>query len=161
TRLDRPRDREVAWKRLSTDFADHPLTRRMALDLASAAFKQKSWKTAASYATLAVKSDDDAVKSEAWLMVGESELKQKRLAGAAAPRPLEPPPPDLARLIPFAEAPSEKPALAIDLPLPQPAVQMPAFPPATPLAPADKPTAFVPSPRALPCVGSWLGIARE
>ena len=32
------------------------------------------------------------------------------LVGAAAPRPAEPPPPDLARLIPFGQAPSEKPA---------------------------------------------------
>ena len=83
------------------------------------------------------------------------------LVGAAAPRPLDPPPPDLARLIPFAEAPSEKPALTIDMPLPPPPVAMPAFPPAIPLPPADKPNAFIPSPRALPCVGSWLGIARE
>ena len=83
TKLDRPRDREAAWKRLSTDFADHPLTRKMALDLASAAFKQKSWKSAATYATYAVKSDDDAVRSEAWLLVGESELKQKRWGEAA------------------------------------------------------------------------------
>src|SRR5205085_11930104 len=81
--LDRPRDREAAWKRLSTDFADHPLTQKMALDLSSAAFKQKSWKTAVTYATQAAKSDDNAVRSEAWLMVGESELKQKRYGEAA------------------------------------------------------------------------------
>src|SRR2546422_737656 len=31
-RLDRPRDREAAWKRLSTDFPDHPLTLKLALD---------------------------------------------------------------------------------------------------------------------------------
>ena len=83
TRLDRVRDRDAAWKRLSTDFADHALTRKMALDLASAAFKQKAWKSAVTYATHAVKSDDDAVRSEAWLLVGESELKQKRYAEAA------------------------------------------------------------------------------
>ena len=51
-RLDRPRDREAAWKRLSTDFPDHPLTLKLALDFGSAAFKQKSWKSAATYATL-------------------------------------------------------------------------------------------------------------
>jgi TolA-binding protein len=81
--LDRPRDREAAWKRLSTDFADHPLTLKLALDLGSAAFKQKSWKSAATYATQAAKSEDDAVRSEAWLLLGESELKQKRYAEAA------------------------------------------------------------------------------
>jgi len=84
------------------------------------------------------------------------------LAGAATPRPLEPPPPDLARVIPFAAAPSEKPALAIDLPVPPAPVEMPPFPPAIASAPAaEKPTAFIQSPRALPCVGSWLGIASE
>ena len=84
------------------------------------------------------------------------------LVGAASPRPLQPPPPDLARLIPFAQAPSEKPALTVELPLPPPPVELPAFPPAIPVPPAaDKPIAFVQSPRALPCVGSWLGIASE
>ena len=83
------------------------------------------------------------------------------LAGAA-PRPVEPPAPDLARLIPFAEAPSEKPALTVELPLPPPPVEMPAFPPAPPAPPtADKPIAFVHPPRALPCIGSWLGVASE
>src|SRR5438309_20316 len=62
-RLARPRDQEAAWKRLSAEFPEHPLTRRMALDLASAAFKQKSWKSAVTYATQAAHSDDDAVKS--------------------------------------------------------------------------------------------------
>ena len=81
--LNRPRDREAAWKRLSTDFADHPLTLKVALDLGSAAFEQKSWKSAATYAAQAAKSDDDAVRSEAWLLLGESELKQKRYAEAA------------------------------------------------------------------------------
>jgi tetratricopeptide (TPR) repeat protein len=85
------------------------------------------------------------------------------LVGAAPqPRPLEPPPPDLALVIPFAEAPLEKPAIAIELALPPAPVELPAFPPATPIAPiADKPVAFIPSPRALPCVGAWLGIASE
>ena len=83
TRLERPRDREEAWKRLTTDFAEDPLTRKLALDLASTSFKQKNWKSAVTYATQAAKSDDNAVRSEAWLMVGESELKQKRFAEAA------------------------------------------------------------------------------
>jgi TolA-binding protein len=82
-RLGRPRDQEAAWKRLSADFAEHPLTRKLALDLGAAAFKQKSWKSAVTYATQAAQSDDDAVRSEAWLLVGESELKQKRFAAAA------------------------------------------------------------------------------
>src|SRR5438552_7877341 len=78
TRLGRPSDLEAAWNRLTTDFPDDALTRRMALERASAAFKRKSWKSAVAYATQAAKSDDDVVRSEAWLVVGESELKQKR-----------------------------------------------------------------------------------
>ena len=83
TRLARPKDQEAAWRRLSTDFPDHPLTRRVALDRANAAFKEKNWKSAATLAQQAAKSDDDAVKAEALLLVGESELKQKRYAPAA------------------------------------------------------------------------------
>ena len=83
TKLDRPRDRDAAWKRLSTEFPDHALTRKVALDVGTAAFKQKDWKSAATYAAQATRSDDDAVRSEAWLLVGESELKQKRFAAAA------------------------------------------------------------------------------
>ena len=52
------------------------------------------------------------------------------ITGAATPRPPEPPLPDLARVIPFAAAPSEKPQLTIELPMPPPPVDMPAFPPA-------------------------------
>jgi TolA-binding protein len=81
-RLGRSRDADAAWKHLHAEFAEHPLTRRMALDLASGAFKGKQWKSVVTYATQAAQSDDDAVKSEAWLLVGESELKQKRLAAA-------------------------------------------------------------------------------
>lgn len=85
------------------------------------------------------------------------------LAGAApAPTPLVPPPPDLTRLVPFATAPLEKPLLALpELPLPAPPVDLPSLPPAPAAGPADKPTAFLPAPRALPCVGAWLRIASE
>jgi TolA-binding protein len=82
-RLGRSKDQEAAWKKRRGEFPDHALTRRMALDLGSAAFKQKNWKSAVTYATHATRSDDDAVKSEAWLLVGESELKQKHPAPAA------------------------------------------------------------------------------
>lgn len=82
TRLGRARDQDAAWKRLVADFPEHPLTRRMALDRASGAFKQKQWKSAVEYAKHAADSDDDGVKSEAWLLVGESELKQKRFTPA-------------------------------------------------------------------------------
>lgn len=82
-RLGRAKDQEAAWKRLGTDFPDHPLTRRVALERANAAFKEKNWKSASTLAQQAAKSEDDAVKAEALLLVGESELKQKRYAPAA------------------------------------------------------------------------------
>jgi TolA-binding protein len=83
TRLSRPKDVDAAWKRLSTDFPDHALTRRAALDRANIAFKEKNWKGAVALGQQAAKSEDDAVKAEALLLVGESELKQKRFAPAA------------------------------------------------------------------------------
>ena len=83
TRLGRPKDQDAAWKRLSGDFPEHPLTRRVALERANAAFKAKDWKSAAALGERATKSDDEGVRAEAWLLVGESELKQKRYAPAA------------------------------------------------------------------------------
>ncbi|HXU89037.1 MAG TPA: tetratricopeptide repeat protein [Methylomirabilota bacterium] len=83
TRLGRPKDQEAAFKRLSSEFPNDALTRRAALDRANTAFKGKSWAAAVSLAQQAAKSDDAAVKSEALLLVGESELKQKHWASAA------------------------------------------------------------------------------
>jgi tetratricopeptide (TPR) repeat protein len=82
-RLARRPDQETAWKKLRTQFPEHALTRRLALDLAAGAFKQKSWKDAAAYAQVAAESDETALKSEGWLLTGESELKLKRFAPAA------------------------------------------------------------------------------
>jgi TolA-binding protein len=83
TKLARPKDQEAAWKRLSAEFPDHALTQRVALDRANAAFQDKNWKGATALAQQAARSDDEAVKAEALLLVGESELKQKRFAPAA------------------------------------------------------------------------------
>jgi tetratricopeptide (TPR) repeat protein len=55
----------------------------MASDLASSAFKQKNWKDAVTLGTMAAQSDDETVKADGWLLVGEAELKQKRFAQAA------------------------------------------------------------------------------
>jgi TolA-binding protein len=82
-RLSEPQDIDAAWRKLKSEFPDHPLTLRLALDLASAAFKQKKWKDAASFAQVAAQSDDDAVRAEAWSYVGEAELKLERFAQAA------------------------------------------------------------------------------
>lgn len=81
---------------------------------------------------------------------------------AATPLPLAPPPPDLAPLLPFAAAPLDKPAVAIDLALPPVPVDLPPLPPVAVVPPAaDKPIAFLQSPRTLPCIGSWFGVASE
>jgi tetratricopeptide (TPR) repeat protein len=80
--LSRPKDAEAAWQKLRTQFPDHPLTHRRAWDLASVAFKQKSWKEAAALGRVATQSRDDGVRAEAWLLVGEAELQLKRYAPA-------------------------------------------------------------------------------
>jgi TolA-binding protein len=82
-RLKRPRDEEAALKKLHASFPSNPLGRRAALELANRAFKRKDWKDAATLATSAARSDDAAIKAEAWLLAGESELKQRRAAPAA------------------------------------------------------------------------------
>jgi TolA-binding protein len=83
------------------------------------------------------------------------------LAGAA-PRPAEPPTPDLSRLVPFANAPLDKPPISIELALPAVPVDLPTLP-LVAIAPpaAAKPVAYIEAPRSLPCVGAWLGIASE
>lgn len=81
-RLGRAADHDAAWRRLHQEFPAHPLTRRVALEVAIELFKQKSWKDAAELGRLAAESDEERVKSEAWLLVGESELKLRRFAPA-------------------------------------------------------------------------------
>jgi TolA-binding protein len=82
-RLTQPKDADAAWRRLKSQFPDHPLTRRLALELASGAFKAKNWKDATAFGATAVQSEDNAARAEAWLLVGESELKLKRFPQAA------------------------------------------------------------------------------
>lgn len=83
------------------------------------------------------------------------------LAGATY-LPLRPPPPDLAPLIPTFRAPLDKPPVPPPaLALPPAPLDVPPVPPAPPLVPGDKPVAPILSPRTLPCVGAWLGIASE
>ena len=82
-RLARPKDQEAALKKLRTEFPDHPLAYRAALDLANAAFKRKEFKDASAQAQVATKSEEDGVRAEAFLLSGESELKLKRFPTAA------------------------------------------------------------------------------
>ena len=80
----------------------------------------------------------------------------------AGPRPPEPPAPDLSRLVPFANAPIDKPPISIELTLPPVPVALPTLPLVAVAPPAAaKPVAFIEAPRSLPCVGAWLGIASE
>jgi TolA-binding protein len=82
-RLGRKADQETALRKLRTQFPEHPVARRAALDQATAAFQRKEWKDASTLAQAAARSEDDAVKAEAWLLAGESELKLKRYPTAA------------------------------------------------------------------------------
>jgi outer membrane protein assembly factor BamD (BamD/ComL family) len=81
-RLSRPGDQEAAWRKLRTEFPEHPLAHRAALDLANAAYKRKDWKDVVAQAQAAIKSDEEAVQAEAWLLTGEAELKLKRFVAA-------------------------------------------------------------------------------
>jgi TolA-binding protein len=77
------KEQDEAWKKLRAQFPEDPLTRQMARDVGSSAFKQKNWKDAVALGTIAAQSDDEAVKADGLLLVGEAELKQKRFAQAA------------------------------------------------------------------------------
>jgi TolA-binding protein len=81
-RLGRPKDQEAAWRRLRKEFPNHALASRTALDLANAAFKRKDWKEAAAQAQAAARSDDEALRAEALVLQGESELKLGRFGAA-------------------------------------------------------------------------------
>lgn len=81
-KLNRGRDQDAAWRKLRLAFPDHPLSRRVAYELASTAYKRKDWKETVIQAQPATQSDDDGVRSEAWLLLGEAELKLKRFGNA-------------------------------------------------------------------------------
>ncbi|MGH7347288.1 MAG: tetratricopeptide repeat protein, partial [Candidatus Rokuibacteriota bacterium] len=84
-------------------------------------------------------------------------------ATAATVLPPTPPPPDLAPLVPFAEAPIEKPPITVlDLPLPPSPSDLPAMPLAAIVVPVGpKPTAPIPPPGTLACVGATFGIVSK
>ena len=80
--LDRPRDADAAWTRLRKEFPDHTLTGRASLEQAQAVFAKNNFKDAAALGRVAAKSSEDAVRGEALLIVGESEVKLRRPAQA-------------------------------------------------------------------------------
>jgi len=80
--LDRAKDAEAAWARLRKEFPDHPLTARVSLNQAQAAFGRNNFKDASALGHAAAKSPEDTVRGEALLVVGESEMKLRRPAQA-------------------------------------------------------------------------------
>ena len=76
--LGREKDAEAAWRRLRAEFPKHSLSARASLELAKEAFKRSQFKDAAALAKRANESNDEGVRVEALLLIGESELKQKR-----------------------------------------------------------------------------------
>ncbi|HEV8440742.1 MAG TPA: tetratricopeptide repeat protein [Methylomirabilota bacterium] len=82
SRLGRAREAEVAWARIRKEFPDHALAARAALDLAQAAFGRSAFKEAAALAQAASKSEDESLRAEGFLLLGESELRLKRHATA-------------------------------------------------------------------------------
>ncbi len=82
--LDRAKDAEAAWGRLRKEFPDHPLTARVSLNQAQAAFGRNNFKDASALGHAAAKSPEDTVRGEALLVIGESEMKLRR-PGQALP----------------------------------------------------------------------------
>jgi len=80
--LDRPRDADATWTRLRKEFPEHVLTARASLEQAQTAFGKKNFKDAAALGRAAAKSPEDAVRGEALLVVGESEMKLRHPAQA-------------------------------------------------------------------------------
>src|SRR4029453_9286967 len=83
--IDRQKDVEAAWGRLRNEFPDHALTGRASLEQAQAVFAKNNFKDAAALGRVAAKSSDDAVRGEAFLIVGESEMKIRRPPPALPP----------------------------------------------------------------------------
>ena len=81
-KIGRPRDADAAWARLRKDFPDHPLSGRVSLEMAQTAFAKNAFKDASALARAASRSPEDVVRGEAFVLLGESELKQRRHAAA-------------------------------------------------------------------------------
>lgn len=80
--LGRQKDAETAWTKLRSTFPDHVLARRAALELAHAAFRRNQFREAVTLAQEASRSEEAAVRMEAFLLVGEGEIKSKRFQAA-------------------------------------------------------------------------------
>lgn len=81
-KLGRSKDAEAVWKRLRSEFPAHVLAKRGSLELARAAFSRNQLREAVALAQAASESDEAEVRLEAFLLVGESEIKAKRFQAA-------------------------------------------------------------------------------
>jgi TolA-binding protein len=81
-RIGDQKGQDTAWRRLRKEFPGDPLALQAALELANAAFKRKDWKEASAQAQAAAQSDDEALRVDALLLHGESELKLARWSTA-------------------------------------------------------------------------------
>jgi len=84
TKLGRQKDADAAWARLRKEFPDHPLSGRVSLEMAHTAFTKNAFKDASTLARAASRSPEGAVRGEAFVLLGESELKQKHHTAAIA-----------------------------------------------------------------------------
>ena len=80
--IGRRADADSAWSKLRREFPDHPLAGRVSLEMAQTAFARNSFKDASTLARAATRSSEDSVRGEAFVLLGESELKQRRHASA-------------------------------------------------------------------------------
>lgn len=82
-RLGRTAEQDTARRRLRAEFPNHPLARRAALAQALGAYERSDWREVIGHAQVAARSDDAVVRAEAYLLVGEGELKLRRFEPAA------------------------------------------------------------------------------
>ena len=84
TKLGRSKDADAAWARLRKEYPDHPLSGRVSLEMAHTAFSKNAFRDAATLARAASRSPEGAIRGEAFVLLGESELKQRHHAAAIA-----------------------------------------------------------------------------
>ena len=81
-KLDRAKDAEAAWKRLRGEFPAHVLGKRASLELAQAAFSRNQLRETVALAQAAGESEEAEVRLQAFLLIGDSEIKAKRFQAA-------------------------------------------------------------------------------
>jgi TolA-binding protein len=80
--LKKPADQDAAWRKLRKEFPADPLTHRASLQQAHEAFARNDFKDSVALATAASVSTDDTVRGDAFLLLGEAELKLRHFPQA-------------------------------------------------------------------------------